>query len=174
MFGHALHTFQDSWSHQDAVDAHVDETWDYTWIDNRWNGRDLTMAQETYDALVQYLEAHPNVRARPAPSPPFPEEFVTEYLRQDVLHGKELLLNVQGHLRDYARLNVQRSGGRSRGTRVNYSKLSYTWRFEQFELGFSDLIRKLIDKCLENPRENRFHLLRFLDLLERVRKGREE
>ncbi|RPJ61420.1 MAG: hypothetical protein EHM23_07000 [Acidobacteria bacterium] len=109
MFGQALHTYQDSWSHEDSLDAHWDKSLDYTWIENRWKTRDLTMAQEVYVRLVRYLDRNPNVRVRD--SAPFPASFVSEYLRRDSLAQKEVMLRIQGGMHHYAKLRKERSLG---------------------------------------------------------------
>ena len=95
LFSSRLHTYCDSWSHEGYVNSHppVGANWpDKTYKFERWKGRDLEMANWVYIQIKQFLAQNPRYASF---SPlPFPEDFVTAYLKlEDNLDKEKMLLD---------------------------------------------------------------------------------
>jgi hypothetical protein len=125
-FGRALHSLQDSWSHQGFIYQHgLSHKPDQAWIESRWEGRDLDMAKAVYSKMEAFLDWNPNRRA--GLTQPFPEHFVKEYLQLTSSRAKEHLLRKEGFDEYYQLLGYSKI--RDRGGN-HYQIPVYQYAFE--------------------------------------------
>ena len=131
-FAKELHTYQDSWSHAGFAEQHgLSHKPDYTYIENRWEGRDLEMARAVYSKMESFLDW--NSKYRVSPSAPFPESWVKDYLKIENNREKQVVLQKAG-LSEYGPRLIGYRVVETREGKVSYP--IYQWRFEEFEEAF--------------------------------------